>query len=466
MKKLVAGIVVLCGVGAAAILAEQAVERDREYRRLIVQGDEAQHRGQTFVAIEAYSEAIALNRGAMLGYLKRGQAHQRRGDTPDTLAAALRDLRAAAALDPSSTRTLEQLGDVNTKLQRYANAVESYEAYIRLDDQAPTVFYKLALAARGAGRLTRAESALRQAIALHAAFHEAHYALGLCLKEREQLVDARASFERAVTLAPAFIPAREELAELHRLQERRRDEIDQLAALAALDPQRPERLVALGLAYFRSGNRERAVITLSQAAERFPRHPLVYTALGRVWLTAAEDYGDSTDVRKALEALEFVAAQSTATSEALGLYGRALLLVSRDVEAEQALGDAAQRFPTDPTALLPYAAVAQRLGHLHEARQALIRYSILVDQDRHEAQRAATIADLSLALNDAGAALAWYEKSASVAPENASILARLADAQWRSGQFDRARATLQHATEIDPADPSVRAAARRLQPRR
>jgi predicted TPR repeat methyltransferase len=87
----------------------------------------------------------------------------------------------------------------------------------------------------------------------------------------------------------------------------------------------------------------------------------------------------------------------------------------------------------------------------------------LVDQDRHQAQRAATIADLSLALNDAGAALAWYEKSASLAPENASILARLADAQSRSGQADRARATLQHAVEIDPADPSVRATVRRLQ---
>ena len=96
MKKVIAGIIVLAGLAAAGILADQAVERDREYRRLIVQGDEALGRGQTFVAIEAYSDAIALKRGSVLAYLKRGEAHQRRGGAPDTLTAALRDLRTAA----------------------------------------------------------------------------------------------------------------------------------------------------------------------------------------------------------------------------------------------------------------------------------------------------------------------------------------------------------------------------------
>ena len=61
VKKVVAGIIVLAGLAAAGILADQAVERDRDYRRLIVEGDEALSRGQTFVAIEKYSGAIALN---------------------------------------------------------------------------------------------------------------------------------------------------------------------------------------------------------------------------------------------------------------------------------------------------------------------------------------------------------------------------------------------------------------------
>jgi tetratricopeptide (TPR) repeat protein len=361
MKRLVAGILVLAGIGAAGILAAQAVERDRAYRRLIVHGDEALSRGQTFVAIESYSGAIALKGGSMLAYLKRGEAHQRRGDTPETLAAALRDLRMAAELDSGATRTLEELGDVNFHLQRYENAAKSYEAYLSLDDHSASVFYKLALASRGAGRLTSAISALQQAVKLNPQFHEAHYVLGLCFKDREQLPDARAAFERVVALSPAFIPAREELAELHRLQQRTRDEIEELEALAALDPAKAERLVAVGLAYLRARNREHAVTMLRLAAERFPDYPGVYAALGQLWLEAAEESSDPSDLRKALEALEPVASQSTATSETAGLYGRALALAGRHAEAEQVFQQASQRFPIDPDVFPQYASVAERL---------------------------------------------------------------------------------------------------------
>ena len=465
MKKLVAGLIVLGGLAAAGLLADQAVERDREYRRLIVQGDEALGRGQTFVAIESFSEAIALKRDSMLAYLKRGEAHQRRGDTPETLTAALRDLRTAAKLDPGATRTLEKLGDVNTALHRYGNAVENYEAYIRLDDHSARLFYKLALASRGDGQLTRAIVALQQAITLNPSFHEAYYVLGLCRKDRAELADARAAFERAIALAPAFMSAREELADLHRLQQRTRAEIEQLEALYALDPIKPERLIAVGRAYLRAGSRERAVIALVTAAESFKDYPGVYAALGQVWLDAAEESEDPSDLRKALEALEVGAGQSAATSETLGLYGRALMLAGRNEEAEAIFRQASQRLPTDPDVLPHFASVAQRLGHLDEARQALVKYSILVDDDRDDALHAARIADLSMQLNDATAAVAWYRRSDALRTSDASLLARMADAQWHAGETKDALVTLQRAVEKDPNHPLVRAVARRLQAR-
>jgi tetratricopeptide (TPR) repeat protein len=465
VKKVIAGIIVLAGLAAAGVLADQAVERDTEYRRLIDQGDEALDRGQTLVAIEAYSDAIALNDGSMLAYLKRGEAHQRRGGAPEALTAALRDLRTAANLQPGATRTLEKLGDVNVQLRRYANAADNYEAYLRLDDHAAPIFYKLALASRGDGRLTRAISALQQAVTLNPSFHEAHYVMGLCLKDREELAEARAAFERASAIAPAFIPAREELAELHRLQQRTRAELEQLNALNALDPNNPERLIAVARAYLRAGNRDLAVMTLGRAAENFKESPDVYAALGQVWLDAAEDGGDPSDVRKALEALQPAATQSTASSETLGMYGRALVLAGRHAEAEDMFRQASQRFPTDPEVLPHFASVAQRLGHLVEARQALVRYSVLVDEDRDEAVRAARIADLSMDLDDAASAVAWYQKSDALRTGDASLLARMANAQVRAGQVESARATIRRALDKDPDHPLVRSVARRLQAR-
>ena len=465
MNRAVAGVIILAGLTGAGIIAAQTVERDRDYLQLIDTGDEALGRGQAFVAIEAYSGAIALKPDSMLAYLKRGEAHQRRGDTPETLTAALRDLRTAADLDPGATRALEKLGDVNVSLRRFANAADNYEAYLRIDDHAAPIFYKLALAARGEGRLTRAISALQQALRLNPTFHEAHYVLGLCFKDREELTEARAAFARASAIAPAFIPAREELADLHRLQQRTRDEIEQLDALYALDPGTPERLIAVGRAYLRSGNRDLAVMALSRAAENFRDYPGVYAALGQVWLDAAEDRADPSDLRKALEALAEAASQPAATSETLGMYARALVLADRLAEAEAVFRQASQRFPIDPELLPHFASVAQRLGHLDDARQALITYSALADDDRDEAVRAARIGDLSMQLNDMGAAVAWYQKSDALRTSDASLLARMADAQSRAGQHDAALATLKRAIDKDPNHYLVLAVARRLQAR-
>src|SRR5947207_1503410 len=163
MKKLLAGLIVLAGLGLAGMVARQAVERDREYQRLIRQGDDALSRAQTFVAIEAFSGAIALKRGSMLAYLRRGEAHRHRGDSAETLTPALRDLRTAAELDPGATRAQEELGDVNFQLHRYGNAAESYQAYLRLDDHCVPVFDKPARSARAHGQVAPATAALPDA---------------------------------------------------------------------------------------------------------------------------------------------------------------------------------------------------------------------------------------------------------------------------------------------------------------
>jgi tetratricopeptide (TPR) repeat protein len=305
-------------------------------------------------------------------------------------------------------------------------------------------------------------SALQQAVKLNPSFAEAYYVLGLCLKERDQLKDAQAAFEQAVRVSPAMIAPREELADLHRAQGETRKEIEQLEALAALDSQKADRLIAVGLAYLNAGNRDLAVTALGRAAEQFPKHPGVYAALGQVWLQAAEDRGDPTDVRKALEALEPVASQPAASSELLGLYGRALTLAGQSERAEQAFRQASQRFPTDPDVLPPLAALAQELGHLEEARQALVRYSVLVDDDRDEAAHAARIADLSLQLNDAATAVTWYEKSDALVPADATQLARLAEAQMKAGRTQDAQGTVTRALAKDPANATARALVRRL----
>jgi predicted Zn-dependent protease len=155
------------------------------------------------------------------------------------------------------------------------------------------------------------------------------------------------------------------------------DAIDQLEALAALDPARPERLVDVGLAYAGSGRPNAAIATLGRAAERHPQAASVYTALGRVWLDAGEASGDGVALTKAVEALGPISRRSDANSETLALYGRALFLRGNAAAAERVLQQAVTRTPLFIPAYRFLAEAATRLGHVAMARDAAARYEAL-----------------------------------------------------------------------------------------
>jgi tetratricopeptide (TPR) repeat protein len=364
--------VALAAVVAATSLVWVEVRQEREFRRQIAIGDAAMAQDKTVGAIEAFSGALTLKPASMLAHLKRGDAYRRRGE----LTAALRDLREAAALDDTAPQPIELLGDVNHAMGRYERAAEHYQRYLQLDDRVGRVFYKLALAQVRNGRPADAIEPLRRALALDDRFAEAHYLLGVSLRAQGQRGDAVRSLARAVALNPAFIAAREQLADMYRELGRTRESIEELEAIAALEPGRPERLVTVGLTYARLGRPESAILTLGRAAERYPETPLVYEALGRVWLDAAAS-GDLTAVNKALEALAPIAARAGASSETLALYGRALLFSGNSREAARVLQQAVALTPVDATAYRYLAEAATNLGDVTTARSARARHALL-----------------------------------------------------------------------------------------
>jgi tetratricopeptide (TPR) repeat protein len=375
---------------AGTVFGWNAIRQEREFRRLIAVGDAALTRDQTYEAIEAFSGALALKRDSMQAHLKRGDSYRRRGE----LAAALRDLREAAALDPTATRALELLGDVNAAMGRYERAIEVYRRYVAIDDRAPQILYKLGLAYYRNGQTARAVEPLRRSITLDDRFAEAHYLLAMCLKAERHTPEAMASLTRALEINPALGAAREELAALNLGQGKTREGLEQLEALAALEPARPERLVNVALAYARMGRTDAAIATLGRAAERYPQADVVYEALGRVWLGAAETHRDGAALTKAVQALEAAAARANASSDTLTLYGRALILSDRIQVAERVLQQAITVWPVEPTAFFYLSDAAARRGHMAAARDALARYIALSDDEQKE-QLAGRLAALS-----------------------------------------------------------------------
>jgi tetratricopeptide (TPR) repeat protein len=283
---------------------------------------------------------------------------------------------------------------------------------------------------------------------------DAYYVLGVCLREKQDASrDARAALEHAVALTPGSIPVREELADLYAATGRIDDELDQLQVLAGLDRDRIERQVAIGLAHARAAralsgaaryrHEDLAVLTLSNALDRDADDPLVYRALGQVWLDIAIARQDRVALSKAREALaRVVAVPSAATSDALTLYGRALMRTGELDLAESTLRQATERFPVEPSAFVQYAAVAEVLNRIDAARQALVQYSLLVANDAEFVNRASHIASLSLRLNDPATAVRWLKQASLAAPDDMHLVAQLADAQLRAGDRAGARATV------------------------
>ena len=457
MRRSLLAMAVLAVVAAGAVVY-QAVARDREYQQLLARGDAALADDQTFAAIEAYSGAVARRPDSMLARLRRGETYQRRGD----LDAAAHDFRAAASLDPAAPRPFESLGDVLYQLRRYRRAAEAYESAAALDDRSARVIYKLALSRYRAGELDAAIAAATRAVRLNDSTGEAYYLLGLCLRDRARTAEAQHAFEEAIAIAPGFIAAREELADLYAGQNRRADELDQLQVIAGLDRDHIERQIAVGLAQARAGHGEPAVVALGTALERTPDQPIVYEALGRVWLEDAEARDDQSALNKALEALERVGSGPASTSSGLTLFGRALLRDGQFERAEQTLQQATTRFPVDPPAFLYYAAAAEHQNHFDAARHALIDYGSLTTDDSQLVSRATRIAALSMRLDDPETAASWLQRAADVSPTDVRLLASLGEAQLKAGDRDAARATTARGLDLQPDHPALRALSRRV----
>ncbi|HTH03997.1 MAG TPA: tetratricopeptide repeat protein [Vicinamibacterales bacterium] len=477
MKRLILAVLAIA-VCSGALYGYLSARRERVFRQLIDRGDAALAKDDTFSAIEFFSGAIALKSDAMLGYLKRGQAYRRRQlldlpphDRPQAAKmdpasdAALRDLRRAAEIDPLAPRPRELLGDVNYSLHRYDRAAEEYQKYIDLDDRSPRLLYKLALSHYSARRPERAIVALQKAITIDERFAEAHYLLGLCYRDTQDRDGALRALQTSVRLAPAMIHAREELADLYGRTGKPDARLEQLEALLTFDPS-PRRQVALGLAYVRAGEFDRAVTTLGHAAEQHPDHPYTYVALGRVWLEKAQPRADRVDLNKALGALQD-AVGSDDSSEALALFGRALILSGSVDLAETVLQEATEKRPVDPQAFYYLADAAERRGHSDIARRALLDYRALEGDDPDSRRRSAfqiRLGDLSLRLRDSAQAVAWYQRAVESSGADVSLLVRIAQAHLQAGSTEAAFATVQKALEKDPLNKDALALLRKIRP--
>lgn len=448
----------LFGVAVAATLVVAAATlvprlgQERLYRRLLAEGELALASGQSQAAIEAFSGAIAVRPESMVAHYRRGEAYreERQHDK------AVRDLQTARRLAPGAPQPLVALGKLFDARGEPSQAAEWYaEAADRLQEDAdPALLYTLALARYRAGVPVAARDPLRRALARDDSMADAHYLLGLVHNDAHQPDEAILSLERAVRLAPAMVPAREELANLYRRSQRTADELQQLRALAALDPGR-DRQIAIALAEARDERFADALATLALAAGAASPDSRIDLAVGRVKLEHAERTGDRNAIAEARIVLERALGGTARRSEGLALFGRALYLSGDAAGAERLLIEAIATSPVDPEAFEFLADAAERLSHAGVARDALLDLNALEGSTAPaelRAARARRIGALSLTKGDPHTALEFLNHAIAAGHGDAHTLGLLARALWQTGDPDGARDALGRAIALNSRD--------------
>ncbi len=116
--------------------------------------------------------------------------------------------RRAIELDPNFMRAYDNLGLIYEAIGKFDEALESYSAALRLNDQKKpcspwpgmnqgSLFIKL-------GHLDKAAAPLQESMGCDARFPQAHYQMGLLLEKQNKLPDALRELDQAAKLNPTY----------------------------------------------------------------------------------------------------------------------------------------------------------------------------------------------------------------------------------------------------------------------
>jgi tetratricopeptide (TPR) repeat protein len=219
-------------------------------------------------------EMHALNRSATI-QIRAGFDLERAGKLQEAAEAHERALK----IDPTMVQAHVNLISIYGRLNELEKAEHHYHKAVQLAPEEEGAHYDYGVLMTGAGRYEEAEKAFRKALEINPSHAEAHNNLGVLLEQRGLLADAEVEFQKAVEQEPGY-----RLAHFHlgRLLVNRRDFSagiqHLLKTIAPEDDSTPGYLYALGAAYARAGDREKAIQYLREGrakAQTRGQHQLV-----------------------------------------------------------------------------------------------------------------------------------------------------------------------------------------------
>jgi tetratricopeptide (TPR) repeat protein len=194
-------------------------------------------------------------------YLQYGDRYR----TSENLPLALKNYQRALAINPDFARAHERVGTIYQQQGNIMEAIASFSKAVQLEPQSSESQLGLGNAYQQMGWAELAISHFQQALELapESFLAEYHCRLGDSLQERGRIVEAIASYERAIATNPDYVDGYRAIAQIHIKQH---------------DPQAANSIY------------ERADVHNSELLQSKD-----YNALGMAWLTSTKIEGQSAD---------------------------------------------------------------------------------------------------------------------------------------------------------------------------
>ena len=276
--------------------------------------------------------------------------------------------------------------------------------------QQPDLAYRLAVVQYRAGKLDAAQNTLTNLVDGRHANSDVYNLLGWCYYKRDQLDEAVAALNQAISLAPnnelsyvdltKILMARKSLpaalavvrratvalpesANLFSLRGSIESKVGQFSDAVGsysraleLDSSRPDSLVGLGEAQFSAGMTREAISTYEKAIKRFPRDARILVSYGTV-LTKQAAGGDAQAGQRAEEMFQTALKLDPGSSQAHYELGKRALQVGAVTIAVHHLQEAVKLSPTSGEVHFVLARAYRRAGRPQDATREMQEYEKL-----------------------------------------------------------------------------------------
>jgi tetratricopeptide (TPR) repeat protein len=274
---------------------------------------------------------------------------------------AISGFQEALRRDPNLAGAWQDLGLAYIKLNRWAEAAETFAELAKRQADSSDAAYFYALALFNSGRAAEAEKEARRALRLNAGDASALTLVGIILAARgDSSAEAVEALTQAVALAPASFDANFYLGRVRYTLKDYAGATQSLRAAVKLNPKHAEARFFLGTALEAAGESPAALAEYQQLIEIDPQ-----SAMGQIGLGALLVKQGKTD--DAISALKRAISLDPKSFEAHWALGRALILAEKFNDAVASLQTAVALAPDRSDAHYQLGLALRRLGRNDEA---------------------------------------------------------------------------------------------------